>query len=173
MSHTAQQLSTPYPVIDTDPHFFRVIRYARWSDWAYMAGLASGFPALMALWERSEPTMSAKYARSGAMASVMRTSWSLGAIGGFLYAYNRSQQRFWGWRENQPEQERDLKELSARVADGKSVYGESELSPYMQTVAARNSTYSGLLFGLIPWFNLVNHPHHGVDTAKYGEQRKE
>ena len=166
MAHT-NQLTTPYPVIDTDPHFFRVVRYTRLSDWLYAAGLTAGFPALMTAWERSEPTIAAGKSQRHIMASVMRTSWTLGAVGGLLFAYNRSQKRFWGWSENAREESMDRAELSAIKAAGKPLYGESELSPYMQGVAARNSTFSGLFMGLFPWFNLVNHNSHGVDTTKY------
>jgi hypothetical protein len=147
MAHTAQQLVTPYPVIDTDPHFFRVIRYTRASDWLYAAGLTAGFPGAMMFWERREPSTP-----KGALPSVMRMSWTLGAIGGFLLAYSRSSQRFWGWAENEREQEKDMQEMKGRVAAGLKPYGESELSPYMQGVAARNSTFSGLFVGLMPWY---------------------
>ena len=82
-------------------------------------------------------------------------------------AYTRSSKRFWGWSENEREQGMDMDELKARKGAGLKIYGESELSPYMQGVAARNSTFSGMMFGLMPWFNAVNHPHHGVDQSKY------
>lgn len=59
--------------------------------------------------------------------------------------------------------------MQAKVKAGKALYGDSELSPYMQGVAARNSTYSGLMVGLMPWFNMVNHSHHGVDVEKYNK----
>lgn len=167
MAHTAQQLATPFPVIDTDPHFFRVIKYTRPSDWIMAASLSAGFPGLMTLWERSEPTTS-----KAAYSSVLRMSWTIGTIGGFLLAYNRSAQRLWGWKENAAEVEKDERDMSARVAAGKKIYGDSELSPYMQGVAARNSTFSGLMFGLAPWFNFVNHGHHGVDVSKYGAKEQ-
>ncbi len=64
-----------------------------------------------------------------------------------MLAYNRSALRFWGWSENHEEVGKDAKELTARAAAGSPIYGESDLSPYMQGVAARNSTHSGLLFG--------------------------
>jgi len=165
MAHTAQKLSTPYRTIDTDPHFFRVLKYTRVSDWAYAAGLTAGFPGLMMYWDRTEPATPAK-----SMSSVMRMSTTLGAIGGFLFAYNRSAQRLWGWTENEAEVQRDETEMRARAAAGKKIYGDSELSPYMQGVAARNSTFSGLMFGLAPWFNFVNHSHHGVDASKYSKE---
>lgn len=167
MAHTAQTLATPFPVIDTDPHFFRVIKYTRLSDWIYAAGLSAAFPGAMAYWEHVEPSTAKQ-----AMPSVMRMSWTLGAVGGFLFAYNRSASRLWGWTENAAEVSRDEGDMRRLLAAGKTgaqLYGDSELSPYMQGVAARNSTFSGLMFGLAPWFNFVRHPHHGVDVAaKYG-----
>lgn len=60
--------------------------------------------------------------------------------------------RFMGLRENAPEAERDFAEMSARVREGKPVYGETELSDYMQAVAARNSTWSIMKFSTIPWY---------------------
>lgn len=56
-----------------------------------------------------------------------------------------------GLSPNEPEQARDMQELSARAAAGKPVYGETDLSPYLQGVAARNSTWSQLKLGLMPW----------------------
>ena len=77
----------------------------------------------------------------------------------------------------------DMREMVAKIKKGETLYGTSELTPYMQGVAARNSRYSALLLHIIPWFNFVNHPQvlyipsayrsiadlkeHGVDTAKY------
>ena len=75
--------------------------------------------------------------------------------------------RFWGWTENAREVEMDMKEMIQKVKEKKPLYGESELTPYMQGVAARNSRYSQLAFGVMPWFNFANHNQHGVDTAKY------
>lgn len=65
------------------------------------------------------------------------------------------------------EQKRDFEELSAIAKQGKPVYGQSELPEFVQGAAHRNSVWSQLKFGSLPWFNLVSHPHHGVDTAKY------
>ena len=51
----------------------------------------------------------------------------------------------------------DMKEMVAKVKKGEPLYGKSELTPYMQGVAARNSRYSQLFIHVIPWFNIVNH----------------
>ncbi len=56
-----------------------------------------------------------------------------------------------GWKENAAEVIKDQKELSARAAAGKPIYGETDLSDYIQGVAARNSTWSQLKFSAIPW----------------------
>ena len=78
----------------------------------------------------------------------------------------------------------DMREMVEKIKKGEPLYGTSELTPYMQGVAARNSRYSALLIHIMPWFNFVNHPQvthinshflkyptdfnkHGVDTAKY------
>jgi len=64
----------------------------------------------------------------------------------------------------------DMREMVDKAKRGEKLYGESTLTPYMQGVAARNSRYSGLFIHVIPWFNFVNHPQHGVDTARYYQQ---
>lgn len=78
--------------------------------------------------------------------------------------------RLWGWKENALEVERDHAELSALAAAGQPLYGKSDLPEYIQGVAHRNSLWSQLKFGALPWFNLVNHNHHGVDVSKYGSK---
>ena len=62
---------------------------------------------------------------------------------------------------------RDERELTDRVKAGLPLYGQTELSDYMQGVAARNSRYTGVFLHVVPMFNFVNHNQHGVDTAKY------
>lgn len=59
--------------------------------------------------------------------------------------------RFWGWRENAAEVQKDQAELSQRAKEGKPLYGESQLDPYLQGVAARNSTWSQLKLHAFPW----------------------
>jgi hypothetical protein len=78
--------------------------------------------------------------------------------------------RFYGATENAREIEMDMKEMVGKVKAGEPLYGESKLTPHMQGVAARQSRYSALFMGTIPWFNFVNHNQHGVDTAKYYQQ---
>lgn len=64
----------------------------------------------------------------------------------------------------------DMREMVDKVKKGEPLYGKSDLTPYMQGVAARNSRYSALMAQVIPWANFVNHNQHGVDTAKYYQQ---
>ena len=39
-----------FPVIDTDPHAFRVVRYFRTRDYATWGAVTAGFPASIYLW---------------------------------------------------------------------------------------------------------------------------
>ena len=65
--------------------------------------------------------------------------------------------RFYGFTENSREVDMDMKEMVSKVKKGEPLYGKSQLTPYMQGVAARNSRYSQLFIHVIPWINLVNH----------------
>lgn len=159
----AKQLDSKYPLIDSDPHFKRVVGYARKSDYAAGAATAVAGPGLMVLWEKIAPS----YAGKGAFAPIMRLSGVIGAGAGFMIFYQRSIMRFYGFRENQREVDMDMKEMVAKVKKGEPLYGVSTLSPYMQGVASRNSRYSGVFMHILPWFNFVNHNQHGVETAKY------
>lgn len=64
----------------------------------------------------------------------------------------------------------DMREMVDKVKRGEPLYGTSRLSQNMQGVAARQSRFSGFFLHALPWFNFVNHPAHGVDTAKYYQQ---
>ncbi|KAF2995427.1 hypothetical protein G7054_g10995 [Neopestalotiopsis clavispora] len=156
-------LKTEYPLIDNDPHFNRVIAYARPSDYAYGAGAAVAGPGLLYAMERFAPS----HVGRGGFARAMRLGGAIGAIGGFLYFYTRSTYRFYGMTENSREVEMDMQEMVAKVKAGETLYGESKLTPHMQGVAARQGRYSALFMYGMPWFNFVNHNQHGVDTAKY------
>ncbi|RDW66775.1 putative NADH-ubiquinone oxidoreductase subunit 1 [Coleophoma crateriformis] len=170
MSNTEQRPYVPtktvpseYPLIDSDPHFKRVVGYARPGDYAFGAVAGATLPATMLLWEKISPS----YVGKGGFAPIMRLTGVLGLGFGFLTFYQRSILRFYGWTENSREVDMDMKEMVEKVKAGKPLYGESTLTPYMQGVAARNSRYTGVWFHIIPWFNFVNHNQHGVDTAKY------
>ncbi|KAL8276999.1 hypothetical protein RQP46_010634 [Phenoliferia psychrophenolica] len=157
-------LATPFPLVDADPHAARVIKYFRGSDYALWATGTAAAPAAVYAFEMADPS---KLGRVGLRPTLRLATW-LGFAGGFLLAYQSSTLRLWGWTENALEQKRDLADLSALAAQGKPLYGETDLPEYVQGVAHRNSQWSQLKFGVLPWFNFVNHNHHGVDTAKYG-----
>ncbi|KAI9844263.1 MAG: hypothetical protein M1837_005673 [Sclerophora amabilis] len=162
----AKTIKTEFPLIDTDPHFKRVVSYARPSDYGKAAATAAFGPALMLLWERVAPS----HVGRGGFAPIMRLAGAVSATAGFLIFYQSSILRFYGWKENKREVDRDMREMVAKVKKSEPLYGESTLSPYMQGVASRNSRYTGVFLHVIPWFNFVNHNHHGVDTAKYYQQ---
>jgi hypothetical protein len=65
--------------------------------------------------------------------------------------------RFYGFTENSREVEMDTKEMVGKAKKGEPLYGTSQMSEYLQGVAARNSRYSGLFVHVLPWFNIVNH----------------
>lgn len=65
--------------------------------------------------------------------------------------------RFYGLTENSREVARDMREMTDRVKEGKPLYGKTEMSDYMQGVAARNSRYTGIFLHVMPMFNFVNH----------------
>ncbi|CAM1501561.1 Fc.00g035450.m01.CDS01 [Cosmosporella sp. VM-42] len=159
-------VQTDYPLIDNDPHFKRVVRYARTSDYVYGGLWAAFAPTALLTLERFAPSHVGK----GGFAKAMRLAGAVGAIGGFLYFYQRSCLRFYGATENARELEMDMREMVDKVKKGEALYGESRLSPHLQGVAARQSRYSALFLSTIPWFNFVNHNQHGVDTAKYYQQ---
>ncbi|KAK4216816.1 NADH-ubiquinone oxidoreductase complex I, 21 kDa subunit-domain-containing protein [Rhypophila decipiens] len=162
----SKTLETEYPLIDNDPHFKRVVRYARPSDYAHGLVAAAAGPGLLYGMEKAFPSRVGK----GGFAQAMRLTGALGAVGGFLYFYNRSILRFYGMSENAREIQMDMREMVDRVKAGQPIYGESQLTTAMQGVAARQSRFSALFSHVMPWFNFVNHSQHGVDTAKYYQQ---
>ncbi|KAE8454546.1 hypothetical protein EG329_000169 [Mollisiaceae sp. DMI_Dod_QoI] len=162
----AKKINTDYPLIDSDPHFKRVIGYARTSDYVAGAAFATAGPGAMLLMERISPSLVGK----GGFAPIMRLTGFVGLTAGFLLTYQRSILRFYGWTENSREVEMDMKEMVAKVKKGEPLYGISNTTPYIQGMASRNSRYAGLWLHVIPWFNFVNHNQHGVDTAKYYQQ---
>ncbi|KAH9479512.1 NADH-ubiquinone oxidoreductase 20.9 kDa subunit [Psilocybe cubensis] len=159
-------VKTEYPLIDSDPHASRVVRYMRPSDYALWAGSTAAFPAALVAWEMADPSKIR-------LKTSLKLGGFLGFTAGFLLAYQRSTYRFWGWSENKREEELDLAELRERAQDGKSLYGNSPQPAWVQQAAASNSTWSQLNFGVLPMFNFVNHTHHGSDPAKYGVKKEE
>ncbi|PHH88714.1 hypothetical protein CDD83_7174 [Cordyceps sp. RAO-2017] len=163
---TSKVVETDYPLIDNDPHFKRVVGYARRSDYVAGALAASFAPVALLTLERFAPS----HVGRGGFPKVLRLAGFIGLAGGFLYFYQRSCLRFYGATENSREIEMDMREMVDKVKAGQPLYGESKLSPYLQGVAARQSRYSALFLSTVPWFNFVNHNQHGVDTAKYYQQ---
>ncbi|KAF1812740.1 hypothetical protein P152DRAFT_457934 [Eremomyces bilateralis CBS 781.70] len=157
-----QRSVTAYPPIDLDPHFTRVVKYARPSDWAEFAILPWTGVGFFHWWH-------GRYGSDTKMAykACQRVNFSVGLMTAFCVLYVRSSYRFMGFRENARETEMDMREMTDRVKKGLPLYGESRLSEYMQGVAARNSRNSQVLLHVLPMFNIVNHNMHGVDTAKY------
>ncbi|KAF4119470.1 NADH-ubiquinone oxidoreductase 21 kDa subunit [Geosmithia morbida] len=132
-----------------------------------VGGLAAAFaPVAMLTLEKFAPSHVGK----GGFPKVLRLAGAIGLTGGFLIFYQRSSLRFYGATENAREVELDMREMVDKVKKGESLYGESQLTPHMQGIAARQSRYSALFMGVVPWFNFVNHNQHGVDTAKYYQQ---
>ncbi|KAJ5731046.1 uncharacterized protein N7483_005554 [Penicillium malachiteum] len=162
----SKRASTDYPLIDSDPHLRRVFGYARSSDYAIAGGMATISPIAFWVMERVSPS----HVGRGGFSPVMRLATAVGLIGGLHIFYQRSCQRFYGFTENTREVEMDMREMVDKVKKGESLYGTSKVSDYLQGVAARNSRYSELFIHVLPWFNLVNHNQHGVDTAKYYQQ---
>ncbi|KIY62933.1 hypothetical protein CYLTODRAFT_403949 [Cylindrobasidium torrendii FP15055 ss-10] len=154
-----------HPLIDSDPHASRVIRYMRLEDLGAWAAFTAGVPYLFRLWDHWDPSG----VRPEKLKMGIRVSAAAGFFGGFLYAYQNSSKRFWGWSENEREQKLDMEEMTQRLKEGKSLYGETPARPWVQHAAHANSADSQLKFGALPMFNLMNHPFHGVDTAKYYE----
>ncbi|KAJ8515739.1 hypothetical protein ONZ45_g6085 [Pleurotus djamor] len=159
-------VETPYPLIDADPHASRVLRYMRPSDYAAWAAATAAFPSALYFWDMADPSRVK-------MTSAYRLGGFMGFVGGFLFAYQRSSLRFWGWSENKREEDMDLAELRQLAKEGKPLYGESHQPEWVQGSAFRNSVFSQLKFAAFPMFNLVHHPHHGTDAAKYKPESEE
>ncbi|KAL4803895.1 NADH-ubiquinone oxidoreductase complex I, 21 kDa subunit-domain-containing protein [Aspergillus unguis] len=162
----AKRALTDYPLIDADPHVRRVFGYARPSDYAVAGTAAAASPIAFWVMERVSPS----HVGRGGFSPVMRLAVAVGLIGGVHVLYQRSCNRFHGYTENSREVEMDMREMVDKVKKGESLYGTSKVAPHLQDVAARNSRNANFFSSVIPWFNIVNHEHHGVDTAKYYQQ---
>ncbi|KAI1314389.1 hypothetical protein EDD11_002215 [Mortierella claussenii] len=161
MSSAEQYIRTEHPVIDSDPHFTRVMRYMRGSDYVSWGGLTVGAPAVLLAFERIRPAAGPK-----GINFALGLTTVLGFMGGFLFAYQKSSLRFWGWEENAREQAMNRVEMADRAAKGLPAYGELTVDEAAQAVAARNSKYAALKFAAIPWFNMTNHKYHlSEDTS--------
>ncbi|CAG8450949.1 5269_t:CDS:2 [Paraglomus occultum] len=161
----ARENTTAYKAIDLDPHFTRVVRYFRPSDYVAWGAVTASGPAFVLGFERINPT----YTGPAGVASMLRYATLLGACAGFMFAYQRSSLRFWGWTENQREYEKDLREMRQRVREGKPLYGAPSQPEYAQQASSWHSKFAALKFAAYPWFNFANHNQHGVDTSRYYE----
>ncbi|KAI9142286.1 NADH-ubiquinone oxidoreductase complex I, 21 kDa subunit-domain-containing protein [Paraphysoderma sedebokerense] len=150
-----------YPIIDTDPHFNKIIRYMRPSDYGVMLAGTAAFPLGYYWLDMQKPL--------GKLPAALKITGFLGFCGGFLMAYQRSSYRFWGWTENSREINLDKQERDEALALGKSHYKQSTLEPYLQSVAARHSRFMSLKFSIFPWFNVVHH-NLGVNQKLHEEQ---
>ncbi|KAK7973847.1 hypothetical protein PG989_015695 [Apiospora arundinis] len=161
MSTPQQPTYVPSKVLKTD--YPRVVGYARPSDYVHGLTAAAAGPGMLYAMEKFAPSQVGR----GGFAQAMRLTGVIGAIGGFLYYYQRSTMRFYGMSENAREVDMDMREMVDKVKKGEAL---PDSPPHMQGVAARQSRYSALFMYGIPWFNFVNHSQHGVDTAKYYRQ---
>ncbi|KAG0256363.1 hypothetical protein BG011_004593 [Mortierella polycephala] len=160
MSSAERFIRTEHPVIDADPHFTRVVRYMRTSDYAAWGGLTLGGPAILLAFERVRPGAGPK-----GINVALTVGAAIGFMGGFLYSYQKSSLRFLGWEENAREQAMNRSEMDARAAAGLPAYGEPTMDEANQASAARNSKYSILKFSAVPWFNTTNHKYHLAENT--------
>ncbi|KAI8321686.1 hypothetical protein GQ54DRAFT_289301 [Martensiomyces pterosporus] len=156
----------PYPVIDTDPEFSRVIRYFRPSDYAIGGVLAAFGPAFMYWMEKYQPSGNP----GKPLIRSMKIAGGLGAFAGFLTAYSLVSARFWGATENSREIKKYREEYAKLKAQGKSMHGESHMPLSLQRTAAEYSTGAFLNFDVIPWFNFSSHPYHGQSEGVIPEE---
>lgn len=105
--------------------------------------------------ERFAPSFSGK----GAFGVPFRLSVGIGLTAGLFLVYQKSCLRFYGFTENEREQQLDMREMVDKVKKGEPLYGETTLTPYMEGVSARNSRYSALMLHVVPMFNFANHRH--------------
>ncbi|CDO55284.1 NUXM subunit of mitochondrial NADH:ubiquinone oxidoreductase (complex I), putative [Geotrichum candidum] len=157
-----------YELIDVDPHFSRVVRYFRGSDYLRWALFTGSAPLFLYLSEHIQSEGKSRAVNNRAI----RVATFVGFFSGFIFSYNRSSKRFQGVVENQREVEKDRYEIKSLLAQGKKPYGETDLPPWIQRIAAKNSTYSSTFNHIFPWFNLVHHEYHGIDLRKYYEVRE-
>ncbi|KAJ2001620.1 hypothetical protein GGI02_002371 [Coemansia sp. RSA 2322] len=160
--------NAPYPVIDTDPIFSRVIRYFRWTDVGVAAALTALGPGFMYWMERYQPTGNG----GKPLIRSMKFAGGLGATVGFMTAYQLVSARFWGLTENSREIKMYRLEYAKLKAQGKPMHGVSTLPLAMQRTSAAYSTGAFLNFDVFPWFNFVNHPYHGQSEGVIPENEK-
>ncbi|KAL7412339.1 NADH-ubiquinone oxidoreductase complex I, 21 kDa subunit-domain-containing protein [Mrakia frigida] len=153
---------TRFPLIDSDPHAKRVIRYMRSSDYALWASCIAAGQGLWFMNRRVDPKLGAYQGLIGYKIAAI-----VFGTGGFLWAYRNSSFRFMGIKENARELQLDWEEMRARIQDNQPLYGYSRLSDYGQSATMRMSTNSQWMLHLVPFFNLTNHRFHDTDQDYY------
>lgn len=97
MSSAEQYVRTEHPVIDSDPHFNRVIRYMRGSDYVAWGALTAGTPAvLLALGNslfKEEKKGARRVVRPHALVDASLSS-------GFAHGYQEKACKKWSGRKN-------------------------------------------------------------------------
>ncbi|KAJ2779688.1 hypothetical protein H4R18_003864 [Coemansia javaensis] len=158
----------PYPIIDTDPLFSRVVRYMRPVDYLVWAGTAMVGPAVVFLTEKYMPPGQGRirYMRDMKVVTLLTTAL------GFMNGYASSCTRFWGLRENSREIKMYRQEYARLKAQGKPMHGTSTLPLSIQRTAAGYSTGAFLAFDMFPIFNFVDHPFHGQSEGVIPEDEK-
>lgn len=162
-----------YELIDVDPYIGRVLSYMRPTDLTWWATLTAATPLSLVLWEKCSPAAGPNARPGKVPGGILRAATFSGFVGGFFFAYIRSSTRFMGWSENAREVKMDRYEIKKLLYEEKLPYHENEsrLSDRLQDVANRNSQHSFVVSTILPWFNLVYHPYHGVEMQKYYENR--
>ncbi|KAJ1803962.1 hypothetical protein LPJ56_005725, partial [Coemansia sp. RSA 2599] len=110
---------TPYPVIDSDPIFSRVVRYFRPTDYAVAAGITALGPAFMYWMEKYQPSGNP----GKPLVRAMKLAGGLGAMAGFCTAYMMVSTRFCGLSENAREIKKYREEYARLKAQGKPING--------------------------------------------------
>ncbi|KAJ2568659.1 hypothetical protein GGH95_004336 [Coemansia sp. RSA 1836] len=102
----------------------------------------------------------------------MKVAAVVGAMSGFLTAYQLTSARFMGLSENTREIKKYRIEYAKLKAQGKPMHGVSSLPLSMQRTAASYSTWAFMNFDVFPMFNFVNHPYHGQSVGVIPEEDK-
>ncbi|KAJ2742381.1 hypothetical protein GGI20_004522 [Coemansia sp. BCRC 34301] len=158
----------PYPIIDTDPVFSRVVRYFRWTDIGVAAAFTAAGPAFMYWMGKYQPSGNT----GKPLIRAMKVAAVVGAMSGFLTAYQLTSARFLGLTENTREIKKYRIEYAKLKAQGKPMHGVSSLPLSMQRTAAAYSTWAFMNFDVFPMFNFVNHPYHGQSVGVIPEEDK-
>jgi len=140
------------------------------SDYATWGLSTIGMPGLFTILEYFDPQNGRTFTKPSS--SVLRFSSLLGFCCGFFIVYNKSTKRFWGITENQREIQKDRYEMKKKISKFEPLFPKSSMTPWLQSIAHRNSQNSQIALFILPWFNLANHQNHGVDISKYYEIRK-